>query len=283
MHNRLRGESARGTLGVIGNISRDLAAYPRASTTWMLGGAALHVALAATRAGLPAAPVAVIGSDLDFIASDPRLDDLDLSRVKVVPGESCAFRLAYDDDGRLIGTEASFGVSAALTSHALGVLAEPTARRAWHVCCRRPLSAAAVLARLAGADMPFSADFHLASADTVLPAVRMVLPRAAAVFVNAAEFAILCQVLDPAELPLVVVSDACRPATALRHGHLAASAAPPPATLTEVTGAGDTLAGTFLAAAARGASDSDALRAAVAAATAAVARPGLIIPAGGRG
>jgi sugar/nucleoside kinase (ribokinase family) len=281
MHGRLREGSTPGTLGVIGNISRDLAAYPRARTTWMLGGAALHVALAAAQAGLPSAPVAVIGTDLDSIASDPRLDKVDLSCVKVVPGESCMFRLAYDADGSLLRTEASFGVSAALTSHALGVLAEPTARQAWHVCCRRPLSAPAVLARLAGAGVPFSADFHLASADAVMPAVRTVLPRAAAVFVNAAEFTILCQVLDPAELPLVVVSDACRPAIALRHGHLAASAAPPPATVAEVTGAGDTLAGTFLAAAARGLGDGDALRAAVTAATAAVARPGLVIPAGG--
>jgi sugar/nucleoside kinase (ribokinase family) len=205
---------------------------------------------------------------------------VDLSCVKVVPGESCAFRLAYDDDGCLISTEASFGVSAALTSHALGVLAEPTSRQAWHVCCRRPLAVPSVLARLAGTGMPFSADFHLASAGTVMPAARMLLPRASAVFVNAAEFAILCQVVDPVELPLVVVSDACRPATVLRYGQIAASVAPPPVTVAEVTGAGDTLAGTFLAAAARGLGDGDALQAAVTAASAAVSGPGLTIPAG---
>jgi sugar/nucleoside kinase (ribokinase family) len=281
MHGRLKDGSTPGTLGVIGNISRDLAVHPGKGATWMLGGAALHVALAAAHAGLPASPVAVIGTDLNPIADDPRLDEVDLSRVKLIPGASCAFRLAYDHDGGLISTEASFGVAEALTLHALDALAIPSSCWAWHVCCRRPLAAPLILARLAATGVPFSADFHLASAGTVMPAVRTVLPQTAAVFVNAAEFAVLAQVLDPGELPLVVVSDGHRPATAMRYGQVAARAAPPAVKVTEVTGAGDTLTGTFLAAAARGLGDGDALRAAVSAATAAVAKPGLAIPAGG--
>jgi sugar/nucleoside kinase (ribokinase family) len=53
---------------------------------------------------------------------------------------------------------------------------------------------------------------------------------------------------------------------------------PPAVTVTELTGAGDTLAGTFLAAAVRGLSDRDALADAVAAASEAVTRPGLALP-----
>ena len=53
-------------LSVIGNISRDLIVYP-GTRTEMLGGAALHIALAASRAGLRAAPVAVLGTDLGWI------------------------------------------------------------------------------------------------------------------------------------------------------------------------------------------------------------------------
>ena len=102
-------------LGVVGNISRDLATYP-GTRAEMLGGAALHVALAAARAGLPAAPVSVAGTDLGWIAGDPRLAGLDLRHVKVVPGESCAFTLTYDGTGRLTGTESSFGVAAGLTA-----------------------------------------------------------------------------------------------------------------------------------------------------------------------
>lgn len=270
--------SAAGTLGVIGNISRDLAAYPDGRTTEILGGTAMHLALAAARAGLPAAPVAVIGTDLEWIIGDPRLTGLDLSSVKVVPGQSCVFRLTYDHADQLTGISASFGAARMLTRHALAAL---SSRRAWHVCCRRPLDTGLILGRLAGAGVPFSADFHLASARRLMAAGRTALPHATAVFVNTAEFALLSQVIDPGDLKLIVVSDGPRSATVLRYGRAAASAAPPTVAVTEVTGAGDTLAGAFLAAKAQGLGDADALRAAVNAASRSVMSPGLVIPRNG--
>ena len=79
-------------LGVIGNISRDQAIYAGGRHVKLLGGAALHVALAATRAGLPSAPVAVIGSDLGWIRDDvpadrhrPQLCRGDVRQVLLVP------------------------------------------------------------------------------------------------------------------------------------------------------------------------------------------------------
>jgi sugar/nucleoside kinase (ribokinase family) len=77
-------------LGVMGNISRDIAVYPGGRSFELLGGAALHVARAACRAGLTSAPVSVIGTDLRWVRDDPRLADLDLSHVEVVAGASCA-------------------------------------------------------------------------------------------------------------------------------------------------------------------------------------------------
>jgi sugar/nucleoside kinase (ribokinase family) len=245
-----------GALGVIGNISRDLVAYPGGRTTELLGGAALYVALAATRAGLPATPVAVIGADLSWVTSDPRLAGVDTSRVKVVPGDSCAFALAYDEAGQVTSVTGSVGAAEAPTGHALSVLGS---RPAWHVCCRRPLAAPLILDRLAASGVPFSADFHLASAAELMAAVRATMPRATVLFVNAAELAILASVIDLRELRMIVASDGPRPATVLRHGDVTASVAPPAVAVTELTGAGDTLAGTFLAAAARGLSDRDAL------------------------
>jgi sugar/nucleoside kinase (ribokinase family) len=264
-------------LGVIGNISRDLAVYPGTRTV-MLGGAALHIARAAARAGLRAAPIAVIGTDLGWISSDPRLAGLDLRRVKVTPGQSCIFRLTYDTTGRLTGTGSSFGVAADLTAHALGELGS---LRACHVCCRRPLDAPAVLGCLAERGTPFSADFHVASASVLMRAASSVLPSATAVFVNAEEFAILAQVIDPRSLSVVVISDGPAPARVLQHGRQVASATPPATTVTEVTGAGDTLTGTFLAACARGLDCQAALAEAVTAASWAVSGPGLAVPPAG--
>jgi sugar/nucleoside kinase (ribokinase family) len=263
-------------LGVIGNISRDRAIYPGGRHVEMLGGAALHVALAATRAGLRSAPISVIGSDLGWIRDDVRLTDMDLSCVEVTCGTSCSFRLAYDGSGRLTGTGSSFGVAAQLTWHALAVLGQ---HPSYHVCCRRPLDVPVVLGRLVGAGIPFSVDFHLASAAVNMRAADAAIAQASVVFVNAAEFAALARVTDPGWLKAVVVSDGPRPVTMLRFGRVVASVLPPDASAVEVTGAGDTLAGTFLAACARGLGDQAALAAAVGAATEAVSGPGLVITA----
>jgi sugar/nucleoside kinase (ribokinase family) len=267
-----------GSLGVIGNISRDLAIYPNGAHFEMVGGAALHIALAAARVGLPASPVSVIGTDLGWITADPRLTGVDMRHVKVQPGDSCAFRFTYDRDGRVASTEMDFGVAADLTGHALSVLG---LYRACHVCCRRPLSTAAVLRRLIAQGISFSVDFHVASASILMLAARTALPHASGVFVNTAEFAILTELVDPGRLNTIVISDGPRPAIVLRRGHQVALAVPPSATVSEVTGAGDTLTGTFLAASARGLGCSDALREAVNAASHAVTRPGLAIPSPG--
>jgi sugar/nucleoside kinase (ribokinase family) len=136
-----------------------------------------------------------------------------------------------------------------------------------------------VLGRLAGTGIPFSLDFHLASAAVTIPAADAAISHASVVFVNAAEFATLARVTDPGRLKAVVISDGPRPVTMLRSGRVVASVLPPDASAVEVTGAGDTLAGTFLAAYARGIGDRAALATAVSAATEAVSGPGLVITA----
>mgnify|MGYP001191488689 CR=1 FL=1 len=144
-----------------------------------------------------------------------------------------------------------------------------------HVCCRRPLGVGKVLRRLVGAELAFSVDFHLASAHQLIPAAIAALPRAGVVFVNSAEYATLAAHIDLGELNTVVVSEGPREVTLLQRGRVAATMRPPHAAAVEVTGAGDTLAGTFLAQLAQGASAPDALRQAVTAATRATGVPGL--------
>lgn len=261
-------------LGVIGNISRDLAVYPGGRSFELLGGAALHVARAASRAGLTSAPISVIGTDLGWMRHDPRLADLDLRRVKVVAGISCAFRLSYDRADRLVGIDCAFGVAEGLTGHCLAMIGQ---HDRYHVCCRRPLDVAAILGSLADAGLTFSADFHLASASDLICAAAPMLPHAQAVFVNAAEFTILAAHVDLGRLAAVVVSDGPGEVTVLRRGQVCAAIRPSRSAAVEVTGAGDTLAGTFLAGAARELGDEDALRAAVAAATESTRHLGLSI------
>jgi sugar/nucleoside kinase (ribokinase family) len=230
------------TLAVLGNISRDSAIYPDGRIFQLLGGAALHVALAASQAGMNAAPVSVIGTDLAWIRDDPRLTGVDLTQVKLAQGASCTFDLVYDDAGTLIRADSAFGVARLLTRHCLAAIGR---HARYHVCCRRPLNVRAVLDRLTRNRLPFSADFHLASAGNLIRVAAPFLPRATAVFVNSAEFTILDALTDLSRLAAVIVSDGPRKAMPLRRGQIIATAVPPATAATEVTGAGDALAGHF--------------------------------------
>lgn len=261
-------------LGVIGNISIDTARYPGGRPHRLLGGAALYVALAAAHAGLTARPVAIVGDVLACLHTDPRLNSLDLRHVSAVQGPDSQFDLTYDHDGRVVGVHSDYGVGSGLTCHALTVLKDPDIEH-WHVACRRPLDTAPILRRLLELGRQFSVDFHLASANEQIAAARAELPFAQMVFVNTTEKQLLARQIDLDVLPAVLVSDGPREAVLCRRGSKTATAVPPSITTREVTGAGDTLTGTFLALSAAGASDHDALTGAVTAASYRAASPGL--------
>lgn len=257
---------------VIGNISRDTVRHPGTPDRELLGGAALHIARAAAHAGLRSTPVAVIGHDLRALSADPRLNDLDLSAVAIEPGVSSRFTLIYDEHGQLLDVQSEANVAELLTDHALAWIAEHTAAH-WHACCRTPLHVEPVLDALVARGQSFSTDFFSSSAPDLIPAAAPFLLDAEAVFVNATEHEILARHAPTGELRALIVTDGPRPALLYRHGRLAARTVPPATAPVEVTGAGDTLAGTLLAAWAAGLSDHDALRQAVAAATAHTAGP----------
>lgn len=261
-------------LGVIGNISIDTTRYPDGRTHVLIGGAALYVALAAARAGTTARPVAVIGADLARLHASPWPEKLDLSHVANVSGASCRFDIAYGAEGQVIGLTAAYGTAAALTAHALAVLDRSDCDR-WHVCCRRPLDVGEVLERLVMAGHPFSLDFHVASATEQITAAKAGLPHAEVVFVNAAEYRLLDDLVAVNELATVIVSDGPGAVILLRHGRAISAELPLDGPVAEVTGAGDTLAGTFLAKVLQGAAEQEALASAVTAATHQARDPGL--------
>ncbi|MFI6741769.1 PfkB family carbohydrate kinase [Nonomuraea sp. NPDC050451] len=259
---------------MIGNISIDTTRYPNGRTHVLIGGAALHVALATAHAETTAHPIAVIGADLARLHARPWPEKLDLSHVASIAGASCRFDITYGADGQVMGLTAAYGSAAALTAHALAVLDRSDCDH-WHVCCRRPLDVGQVLERLVMAGHPFSLDFHLASAAEQIHAAKSALPHAGAVFVNAAEYQLLDDLVAVNQLATVIVSDGPRAVTLLRHGRAINTELPRSGPVTEVTGAGDTLAGTFLAKVLQGVAEQEALASAVTAATHQARDPGL--------
>lgn len=263
-------------LAIIGNISRDTVSYPGRPTRQVLGGAALHTALAAARAGIRAAPVSMIGPDLAALLQDLRVVELDMSSVAQVPQPSCAFELDYDERGTLLKVHATYGAAHRLTRYALSVL--PRYRRV-HVCCRQPLEPAPILAALRAAGTPFSVDFVISSVREVVSTVGDLLPSAEIAFVTAVEYAAITAVVPAQQLPAVAVTDGPRRAVLYRFGKPVAQANPPSVETVDVTGAGDTFAGTFLAGIVSNEPDQRNLDRAVMAAAAKVASEGIQIPA----
>ncbi len=263
-------------LGVIGNISRDQAIYPDGRHYEFLGGAALHVALAAARAGLQAAPISVVGCDLADVMDDPRLALVGTNGIRVDQGRSCTFRMTYDQADNLRDISCDFGVSVHLTDHALSQLGR---HEHYHVCCRRPLDVARVLNRVAELQLPFSLDFHIASAPSLMAHALGPLPEAQLVFANVAEFDVLQRLIAPRRLQAVVVTDGPREVRLLRRGEPVARVTPQATKAREVTNAGDVLAGCFLARHASGLDDATALGRAVSAATVSIRdAPALLVP-----
>jgi sugar/nucleoside kinase (ribokinase family) len=265
-------------LDVIGNVSRDVTRYPDHRGSARLGGAALFVALAAASAGRPAAPVCVLGTDLAGLPQVRGLDGIDWSAHGAAEGRSTRFDLRYDQQGELVDARADYGVAERLTDHALAHVDRHPGNQ-YHVCCRRPLDAAAVLDRLLRHGAAFSVDFFLPSADDMIRAAAPWLTNAGTVFVNAAEYRLLQAITDTAALPEVVVTDGPRAARVWVYGRKAASVVPPSRTPREVSGAGDTLAGTFLAHRSRGATAAQALAEAAEAAAHFLAAPSFPLPA----
>jgi sugar/nucleoside kinase (ribokinase family) len=263
---------------VIGNISVDQTRYPDGRRGSCVGGAALLLSLAAARAGLRAVPVAIVGDDLARLPQALGVDGLDSTGIRHAEGATASFDLDYDVHGELLSVDSHYGVAEELTAHALAFLARHGSDAACHVCCRRPLDAAAVLAELTTRDAAFSVDFFLPSAHDMVRRAAPWLPRAATVFVNAAEYRLLSAAVDTARLPEVVITDGPRAARVLRFGLEAACVTPPSREPRDVVGAGDTLAGTFLAHRLRGVPPGQALSHAAATAAEYVAAPPVPLP-----
>ncbi len=255
---------------LIANIGWVRSCHPDGSSHTFVGGAGLHLSLAVSGAGGLAAPISVIGGDLGEIVTALHERHVDVRDIKAVREQlSCRFDLSYDESGNLISVASRFRAAVALTEHALSRLHAPGH---YHVSCRRPLDVEQVLAALD--DRPFSLDFYSPSAAAGLHAAAAFLPAAAVIFTNEAEYRLLGQVVDLERLRLLVISDGGRRVRVISYGRTVAATQPPVVATREVTGAGDTLAGTYLACTLAGATTQDALDAAVRAASDSTQRGG---------
>ncbi|MFJ6785565.1 carbohydrate kinase family protein [Streptomyces yangpuensis] len=265
-------------LKVVGNISRDHTCYPDGRRLESLGGATLHTALAAASAGAHTQPVSVVGSDLSALPERLPIPRVDWTGLSIRDGRSATFTLTYNPDDTLASSQADYAASQHLTDHALAHI-QTGGGDFFHISLRRPLLPEAVLAALTDQRLGFSLDFFLPSAPAMIEAATPWLHRAAVIFTNAAEYRLLTEAVEPGTLPLVAVTDGPRLAQLYARGRPLAQARPVRSVPADVTGAGDTFAGTFLAHWLQGHPTHQALARAVHAATRHTTAPPIPIPA----
>lgn len=262
------------SIAIIGNVSIVHSMYSDGRELTFVGGAAFHIGLAVAMNGTDVGIISLIGEDLAWIKSTDLPQGLDLQLVSVRTGLSSRFLINYGHDENVVGISSEYGVAADLTEHAISMIGR---HKAYHICCRRPLSPSLILMALTRMSIPFTVDFFVSSAGEMISDSLPYLSSAEAVFVNAREMAILSEKLDTQTLKCIVVSNGSQPLEVFRYGVCAATAIPRSVIAKEVTGAGDTIVGSFLSSWEQGLDDQSAAAGAVEFATSSLDAPFLSV------
>lgn len=229
-------------LAIIGNISQDHVWYGTERRVSFFGGAGLNVALAAAHCSVRPHLISVIGERDQHLLEELE-PFISTASIAILPGETCQFEIRYSVQGVLEELSCHFGVATFLDSHvrSLDVIAQHT-----HICCRAPLSPSSILPRLVSMGASFSLDFMISSASQQILQCKDWLEYATCVFVNQQEFEILKELYPLQQIRMLIVTNGSGPIRILCSGAENFNFHCSPQAFYDVTGAGDTLAGTLL-------------------------------------
>ena len=249
-------------LVVYGHVGFDVSTVGT-EVTRTVGGSAYYAAMAAVAQGAQVHLVSILGADFPEVA--PNLGRLDVSASRRKTGPSAVFTQTYDDQNEMTAFEGRLNVCADLDPEFIPL---------------RTASPSAILLTTAPPSQQARAlewlqaqEFHgLIAIDTCLAYVTEfgdLLQRISCgigvLFVNAAEYEALAQ--RPLLCARTVVKSGRQGASLFENGVWSHLLAPVAEQCRAITGAGDVLAGAFLAGFLNGESSADALARAVAFAT----------------
>ncbi|MFJ8794812.1 carbohydrate kinase family protein [Streptomyces sp. NPDC102462] len=234
------------------------------------GGVAANAAVACARQGVDAALLAVVGDDVFGAYATDRLaaHGVDVTGVTTTPGMTAlsVCTLAEDGEKRLVYTS-----SVSQYPPPERVRDAELAGVDWiHTSCLHPEGAAVLAERARAAGIALSIDLEPLALAHGMDALAPALHGAAVVFLNertAAEIGDVHGFAARHRLKSVVRTGGSRGATLTYESGEIAVAPPPAARIVDTTGAGDCLAGVYIARSLCGADPHSALRAAVASAT----------------
>ena len=240
-------------LVVAGKLAIDELSFEGTPHTPVLGGSAAHVAIAAATLGSKVAIVSAIGNDfppkfLQMLESK----DVDLSGVRKKPGRSSHFWADFTQNGKMNSYQLHFGVGNQLSFRSFSERIKKA--QAVHLGILPPHLQRALIKRVHGKNKLLSMTTIFHQAKTLRNEIMPQLPFLNILFLNSAEAMFLTQLDDPRQaiahlgelVPIVVVtqgSDGCL----VNHKGKVQHVASYHSKVVDVTGAGDSFAGAFLA------------------------------------
>ncbi|MFX1299969.1 MAG: carbohydrate kinase family protein [Promethearchaeota archaeon] len=240
-------------LVVAGKLAIDELSFEGTPYTPVLGGSAAHVAIAAATLGSKVSLVSTIGNDFPPIFLQMlESKGIDLSGVRQLPGRSAHFWADFTKNGKMNSYKLHFGVGNQLS---LGSFSNRTKNaQAVHLGILPPHLQRALIKRVQGKNKLLSMTTIFHQAKALRNEIMLQIPFLDILFLNSVEAMLLTQLDNPkmaiehlGELvPIVVVtigSDGCL----VNHQGKVKHVVSYHSNEVDVTGAGDSFAGAFLA------------------------------------
>lgn len=239
-------------IGAVGWVEKEIDGKMQA----FAGGAGLNIGLAARRCGPEVSVISVIGSDA------PPLDDLGFTNLcRVDQGRTARFIYKATDHGSEPTISCHYGVLDEVNEYVC-LLSEPYGGSWNHICCRAPIDPSRVLTHILQEEpQVVSLDFIYASLPRMLEASAPYLSSVDYVFMNEAELDLAQQSRHLAGFTgHLIVTRGEAGAFISKEGQLVAEVSGRKINkILDTSGAGDTFAGTFIAAITKGGSLLEAL------------------------
>ncbi len=255
------GPLSSNALVVYGHVGFDVSTRAD-KVTRTVGGAAYYAAMAAAAQGVKVNLVSVLGAD--FPETALKLGQLDISASSRGAGPSAVFAQTYDDRNEVVAFDGRLNACADLIPDLIPLSTEPGAIL---LATAPPAQQARALEWLQAQEYRglIAVDTTLAYVTEFDALLQRNGFRIGVLFVNAAEYEALAQ--RPLPCTRTIVKRGSQGATLLENGVALHVPAPVAKQVCAITGAGDVLAGVFLAAYLRGRSTTESLARAVTFAT----------------
>lgn len=232
-------------LAVIGNISIDTINYHDQRKVSFWGGAGLNIAIAVKKAKASVALISLVGEKSELIIEYINQLGINDLVLKDLSKKNCEFEIFYDDTDKLNKITYEFGVMNSINTYL--EYFDYSSYDFYHVCCKNPLKSVFCIEKIIKSRKKFSLGFIKSSILKQISEIGENIYFADFIFINNEELDILKEYCDLRKINLLIVTNGSNPVRVFKNGFLQNEyICKPKKNVIDVTGAGDTIIGSFL-------------------------------------